>query len=201
MAKTKSFLKRDIEKYFMVGYKTYKPVFKERIKFYLTHFGFHCVAIYRLGQYSFTLWKKNKLLGFFPFLTWRFLDFFMTFFHAVTIDINAKIGDRFYIGHVGTIFIGPTTIGDNFCIHHNVTIGRDYSPGAEGVPVFGNNVWIGAGSVISGNYKIGNNVTIMTGSILSRDVPDNCLVGGNPARILSTTYDNSTLKNFFPDNR
>jgi maltose O-acetyltransferase len=50
----------------------------------------------------------------------------------------------------------------------------------------GNNVFIGAGSIILPNVTIGNNVVIGAGSVVSRDVADNSLVAGNPAKVLST---------------
>lgn len=60
-------------------------------------------------------------------------------------------------------------------------------------PTIGDNVWVGTGSIITGGIKIGNGVTISAGSFLSRDVPDNCLVAGNPARVIMRDYDNSRL--------
>ena len=41
-----------------------------------------------------------------------------------------------------------------------------------------------ANSVVFGNIKIGNNVTIGAGSVVTKDIPDNCVVAGNPARII-----------------
>ena len=58
--------------------------------------------------------------------------------------------------------------------------------GAElGMPVtIGNNVWMGGRAVINPGVVIGNNVVIASGSIVIRDVPDNVVVGGNPAKII-----------------
>ncbi len=50
----------------------------------------------------------------------------------------------------------------------------------------GNNVFIGCNVTILPNVKIGNNVIIAAGSIVTKDVPDNSVVGGNPAKIIST---------------
>lgn len=50
--------------------------------------------------------------------------------------------------------------------------------------VVGDNVMIGANSIILYNVHIGNNVVIAAGSVVVKDVPDNSVVGGNPARIL-----------------
>ena len=51
-------------------------------------------------------------------------------------------------------------------------------------PIIGNNVEIGSNACIIGDIKIGNNTKIGAGTIVIKDVPDNCIVVGNPARII-----------------
>lgn len=58
-----------------------------------------------------------------------------------------------------------------------------------GLVKIGNNVFIGAGSIILPNVKIGNNVIIGAGSIVTKDIPDNSLVIGNPARVIGKVSD------------
>jgi len=54
-----------------------------------------------------------------------------------------------------------------------------------GVPVnIGNNVWIGGGAIINPGVTIGNNVVIASGSVVTKDVPDNVVMGGNPAKFI-----------------
>ena len=53
----------------------------------------------------------------------------------------------------------------------------------------GNNVFIGAGSIILPGVTIGNDVIIGAGSIVSKDIPDNSLAVGNPAKVISSTSD------------
>ncbi|CRK82236.1 maltose O-acetyltransferase [Neobacillus massiliamazoniensis] len=48
----------------------------------------------------------------------------------------------------------------------------------------GDNVWIGGRAVINPGVKIGNNVVVASGAVITKDVPDNVVVGGNPARII-----------------
>ena len=50
----------------------------------------------------------------------------------------------------------------------------------------GNNVFIGCNVTILPNIKIGNNVIIAAGSVVTKDVPSNSVVGGNPAKVIST---------------
>jgi acetyltransferase-like isoleucine patch superfamily enzyme len=50
--------------------------------------------------------------------------------------------------------------------------------------VIGRNVWIAAGATIIGGVTVGENSVVAAGSVVTRDVPPNTLVGGNPARII-----------------
>ena len=63
--------------------------------------------------------------------------------------------------------------------NQNVTVGW----GKSGKPTIGDNVRIFTGAVVAGNIKIGNNVTIAANSVVRHDIPDNCLVYGNPCII------------------
>ncbi len=50
--------------------------------------------------------------------------------------------------------------------------------------VIGDNVSLGANVTVIGNVHIGNNVIVGAGSVVIKDVPDNCVVAGNPAKII-----------------
>ncbi len=50
--------------------------------------------------------------------------------------------------------------------------------------IFGDNVWIGGSSVINPGVTIGDNVVIVSGSVVTKDVSNNVVVGGNPAKII-----------------
>jgi serine O-acetyltransferase len=192
IAADSKYFRADLEKYYVIGYGTKNPTLRQRIHLWIYNFGLHCVAVYRFGRYSERLRGRIMWLALPVIIIHRLLDLFIRFVHHVNID-DARLGGGFYIGHVGTIYIGPTSIGSNCSLSHNVTIGIGHSEGKEGLPVIGDNVWIGTGSIISGAITVGNGVTIINGSILSRSVPDGCLVGGNPARVIMQNYDNTHL--------
>lgn len=67
-------------------------------------------------------------------------------------------------------------------IGQGVTIGG--KSGWYEVPVIGDDVIINAGARILGPVKIGNNVIIGANAVVVKDVPDNCVVAGVPARII-----------------
>jgi serine acetyltransferase len=52
------------------------------------------------------------------------------------------------------------------------------------LPVIGNNVTVGSNVVIIGDITIGDHVLIGAGSVVIKDVPSNCVIAGNPAKII-----------------
>lgn len=60
---------------------------------------------------------------------------------------------------------------------------KDISGRVRGVPLIGNNVWIGINAVIVGNVKIGDDVLIAPNSYVNCDVPNHSIVFGNPCVI------------------
>ena len=86
--------------------------------------------------------------------------------------------------HPYITFLNAKHIGKNFSFRHNTTIGNKFEGYNDLVPSIGDNVTVGANVCIIGNIKIGNNVIIGAGCVVVKDVPDNCIVVGNPAKII-----------------
>ncbi|MBC2438088.1 serine acetyltransferase [Clostridium saccharobutylicum] len=89
------------------------------------------------------------------------------------------IGSGLILYHGFNSIIYAKSIGDNCTIYHNVTVGK-----TDDIPRIGNNVTICAGAIIIGGISIGNNSIIGAGAVVTKDVPDNCIVVGNPGRII-----------------
>lgn len=193
MGLANGYLKADLEKYYIIEIGSSNPGILSKLRLFIVHFGLHCVIVYRYGQFAKPIFRRNRFIGF-PFMVIYFpLNFFCKMIHHVDIG-DATIGPGFYISHAGTILIGPITIGSNLSITHNVTIGVGHRHEMAGIPrSIGDNVWIGTGSVISGDIVIGSDVTITSGSIISRDIPSGCLAGGNPGRVILREYNNRYL--------
>jgi serine O-acetyltransferase len=102
---------------------------------------------------------------------------------------GVKIEKGLYCPHPFGIVIGYAQIGKNFTIGQHCTIGSKQPTrgqdeaivNREGVSI-GDNVFMGAGSVILGPVKIGNNVVIGANAVVTRDIPEGCTVAGVPAR-------------------
>lgn len=90
--------------------------------------------------------------------------------------------------------VAPVTIGDNVFIAPNVQLYAathpiDAKTRISGVEygeaiTIGNDVWIGGNVTICPGVKIGNGVVIGAGSVVTKDIPDNVVVAGNPARVI-----------------
>lgn len=109
----------------------------------------------------------------------------------INIPQEVKIGPGLFIGHLGRIVIHPSAVlGKNVNLSAGVTIGQANRGSKKGVPVIGDNVWIGTGAVIVGNVHIGNDVLIAPNAYVNTDIPDHSIVVGNPAVIHAN--DNAT---------
>lgn len=101
------------------------------------------------------------------------------------ISSTTKIEGGMLFAHPYATVISAKSIGKNFYCLHLTTLGK-LTPGQEKMdrPTIGDNVRLGANVTILGDIEIGNNVTIGAGSVITKSVPDNCVVVGNPARII-----------------
>ena len=105
---------------------------------------------------------------------------------GISIPASANIGSSFYVAHFGGIILNSETkIGSNCNISQGVTIGVSGLGDKRGVPVIGNNVYIGANAVLAGNITIGDNVLIGACSFVGSDVEENQVVLGVPAVVIS----------------
>ena len=120
--------------------------------------------------------RKNRII--------RILVKAFSFLYAPqkSLFIHTKnIGKGFFIEHGFSTIISAESLGMNFHINQNCTIGWSNA----GAPRIGDNVKVHCNSVIIGNINIGDNTTIGAGAVVTKTIPDNCVVVGNPARIIN----------------
>jgi acetyltransferase-like isoleucine patch superfamily enzyme len=107
---------------------------------------------------------------------------------------NIRVGRNVFINQNCTMYdLGGIDIGDDVMIGPNVSIitsSHPLDPSQRRACVIAKpivirrNVWIAAGATIIGGVTIGENSVVAAGSVVTRDVPPNCLAGGNPARVI-----------------
>lgn len=87
---------------------------------------------------------------------------------------------------------GGITIGDDALIGHNAvlaTLNHGFAPDKRkdlhpAPIVIGKNVWIGANATVLPDITIGDNAIVAAGAVVTKDVPENAVVGGVPAKII-----------------
>lgn len=108
---------------------------------------------------------------------------------------NIEVGKNFFANYNCTILdVGKVKIGDNVMFAPNVSIytaGHPIHPDSRnsgyeyGIGItIGDNVWVGGSVVINPGIHIGNNVVIGSGSVVTKDIPNNMIVAGNPCKII-----------------
>lgn len=100
-----------------------------------------------------------------------------------TLATDMKVAPGFQCVHPFATIVNADSIGKNFSVKHCVTVGNKVG-GSTNRPKIGENVTIHCNAVVVGNITIGDNVVIGSGTVLTKSVPDNCEVVGNPAFIL-----------------
>lgn len=168
------------------------------------------VAAYGLKRVSLYNWLRIDQLRFqlrlrrLEYLTnccrWRVLSraVLEVMNHSLAVRLGVTIpknvfGPGLCLVHRGTVVVSPLAkVGANCRIHPSTSIG-DYN----GAPTLGANVYIGPGAKLFGPITVGNNVAVGANAVVNSSFPDNCTVGGIPARKLSDT--GALMQGIFPN--
>ncbi len=154
-------------------------IFNKAINLFTCH-GLHIMFLYRIGKMIYSI--KIPVVSHILKIIFQIFRFFISTFYGIDLIMSSKVGPGFYIGHFSGIIISGD-FGRDCSVGQCVTVGtKGAGHGGDG-PVFGDNVYIGAGAKVLGEIKIGSNVRIGANAVVVTDVPDNSLAVGVPARI------------------
>lgn len=161
---------------------TEKLTVKKFISSLMNNEGFKYCFWMRVCRYL----KYKKLLKLFFYPISKGILRHYKYKYGISISFMTSIGEGFYIGHFGGIVVNPQVIiGKNCSISQGVTLGKKNRGENIGKPKIGDHVYIAPGAKIFGGIKIGNNVAIGANCVVTKDIPDNAVAVGIPAKIIS----------------
>ena len=171
------------------------PAAKSKLSIILTYPGAKAVFFHKIANF-FAIAKFHLIA--------RIISQFSRFLTGIEIHPKANIGKNLFIDHGMGVVIGETSeIGDNVTIYHMATLGG-ISPSINSNeqrnikrhPTLKDNVVIGSGAQILGPVTVGKNAKIGSNAVVTKDVPENAVMVGIPAKNVGET--SSSDENFKP---
>ena len=161
------------------------PAAKSKISVVLTYPGVKAVFLHKIANF-FAIAKFDLIA--------RMISQFSRFMTGIEIHPKAKIGKNLFIDHGMGVVIGETSdIGDNVTIYHMATLGgispsinSDDQRETKRHPTLQDNVVVGSGAQILGPITIGKNAKIGANAVVTKDVPENGVMVGIPAKNVGT---------------
>ena len=171
------------------------PAAKSKLSIVLTYPGAKAVFFHKIANF-FAIAKFH--------LVARIISQLSRFLTGIEIHPRANIGKNLFIDHGMGVVIGETSeIGDNVTIYHMVTLGG-ISPSVNSNeqrnikrhPTLKDNVVVGSGAQILGPVTVGKNAKIGANAVVTKDVPENAVMVGIPAKNVAET--SGSDENFKP---
>ena len=170
------------------------PAAKSKLSIILTYPGVKAVFFHKIANF-FSVAKFDLIA--------RIISQFSRFLTGIEIHPKAKIGNNLFIDHGLGVVIGETSdIGDNVTIYHMATLGgispsinSDDQRNTKRHPTLMDNVVVGSGAQILGPVTIGKNAKIGANAVVTKDVPQNAIMVGIPAKnVGESSVDDQTFK-------
>ena len=162
------------------------PAAKSKLSVILTYPGVKAVFFHQIAHFFCV--AKFDLIA-------RVISQFSRFLTGIEIHPKAKIGKNLFIDHGMGVVIGETSeIGDNVTIYHSVTLGgispsinSEEQRNVKRHPTLKDNVVVGSGAQVLGPIVVGKNSKIGANAVVTKDVPENAVMVGIPAKNVGTT--------------
>ena len=161
------------------------PAAKSKLSVILTYPGVKAVFFHRIANF-FSIAKLDLIA--------RIISQFSRFLTGIEIHPKANIGENLFIDHGMGVVIGETSeIGNNVTIYHMVTLGgispsinSDDQRNSKRHPTLMDNVVVGSGAQVLGPVVVGKNAKIGANAVVTKDVPENAVMVGIPAKNVGT---------------
>jgi serine O-acetyltransferase len=161
------------------------PAAKSKLSLILTYPGVKAVFFHRIANF-FHLAKFH--------LVARIISQLSRFLTGIEIHPGAKIGRNLFIDHGMGVVIGETSeIGNNVTIYHMATLGgiapsinSNNQREVKRHPTLSDCVVVGSGAQILGPVMIGANAKVGANAVVTKDVPENAVMVGIPAKNVGT---------------
>ena len=162
------------------------PAAKSKLSVILTYPGVKAIFFHRIANF-FSVANLDLIA--------RLISQFSRFLTGIEIHPKAKIGKNLFIDHGMGVVIGETSeVGNNVTIYHNVTLGgispsinSDNQRDIKRHPTLLDDVVVGSGAQILGPVIIGKNSKIGANAVVTKDVPENAVMVGIPAKNVGTS--------------
>jgi|TARA_E500000178_G_scaffold343491_1_gene390358 serine O-acetyltransferase len=162
------------------------PAAKSKLSIILTYPGVKAIFFHKIAHF-FSLAKFDLFA--------KIISQFSRFLTGIEIHPKAKIGKNLFIDHGMGVVIGETSeIGDNVTIYHMVTLGgilpsinSNSQREIKRHPTLMDNVVVGSGAQILGPLTVGKNAKVGANAVVTKNVPENAVMIGIPARNVGTT--------------
>ena len=161
------------------------PAAKSKLSVILTYPGVKAVFFHRIANF-FSIAKLDLIA--------KIISQFSRFLTGIEIHPKAKIGKNLFIDHGMGVVIGETSeIGNNVTIYHMVTLGgispsinSDHQRNSKRHPTLMDNVVVGSAAQVLGPVVVGKNAKIGANAVVTKDVPENAVMVGIPAKNVGT---------------
>ena len=157
------------------------PAAKSKLSVILTYPGVKAILFHQIAHF-FSVAKFDLIA--------KIISQFSRFLTGIEIHPKSKIGKNLFIDHGMGVVIGETSeIGDNVTIYHSVTLGgispsidSDSQRDVKRHPTLKDNVVVGSGAQVLGPIVVGKNAKIGANAVVTKDVPENAVMVGIPAK-------------------
>lgn len=158
--------------------------------------GYKYTVVMRTAGYLRTL--PLMALGLYPLFKWWLLR--CRYKYGIAIPEYTVIGPGLFINRFGGIYInGDAVIGANANLTHGIMLGQANRGERAGSPILGDRVFLGAGAKVIGRIHLGDDCAVGANAVVTKDVPEKGVVGGIPAKLLSTGGSDGYVNRLVPE--